>query len=143
MKVLVLALFILLPSLFSSDLTSLEVEITDIPSSQGVIRVAVFNQEAGFPDNPKKAYRILSIPAKKGSLTFTLDSLAEGQAIAISLLQDVNENGKLDTNMLGIPKEPYGTSNNPSAWRKPSFPEAKLLVKKDASPVVIVMKELM
>ncbi|MDN4165351.1 DUF2141 domain-containing protein [Cytophagales bacterium LB-30] len=143
MKALVLALLWVLPSIFPADNVSLTVTITDIPSSKGVIRVAVFNQADGFPDENKKAYRILSFPAQKGSLSFTLDSLTLGETIAISLLQDENKNGKLDTNMLGVPQEPYGTSNNPSPWRKPSFYEAKLTVKNNAPPVVIVMKELM
>ena len=33
----------------------------------------------------------------------------------MTVYHDVNDSGKLDTNWIGIPKEPVGVSNNPKA----------------------------
>ncbi len=39
------------------------------------------------------------------------------------LTHDENDNGKLDTNLVGMPVEGYGFSNNPQVMRKPTFDE--------------------
>ena len=52
--------------------------------------------------------------------------LAYGQ-YAIAVYHDKNKNGLLDTNMLGIPLEEYGFSNNargrfgPASWSQAKF----------------------
>ena len=49
---------------------------------------------------------------------------------AVSVRHDENLNGKLDTNFLGIPKEGYGASNNPSKkLREPTFDEGRIELK--------------
>jgi uncharacterized protein (DUF2141 family) len=44
-------------------------------------------------------------------LTIVFDSIPAGE-YAVSLYQDENDNGKLDTGAYGIPTEKYGCSNN-------------------------------
>ena len=45
---------------------------------------------------------------------------------------DVNENGKMDTNFIGIPKEPIGISNNAKGFMgPPKFNNAKFLLNKN------------
>jgi uncharacterized protein (DUF2141 family) len=45
---------------------------------------------------------------------------------AVAVLHDENGNGKMDTNILGIPKEGHGASNNPAPKRRPpTFEEAQ------------------
>jgi uncharacterized protein (DUF2141 family) len=58
----------------------------------------------------------------------------EAGAYAISIFQDENRNGELDSNFIGIPKEPYGFSNNLKKMRPPSFEEA--LFEYEANEVV-------
>ncbi|MET0808503.1 MAG: DUF2141 domain-containing protein, partial [Pseudoxanthomonas sp.] len=41
---------------------------------------------------------------------------------------DENGNGKLDTNVMGMPLEGYGFSNNPQVMRKPTWDEARFTV---------------
>ncbi len=45
--------------------------------------------------------------------------------IAISVVEDTNNNGKLDATFVGFPKEPWGVSNNAPA-HAPSFVEAAI-----------------
>ena len=48
---------------------------------------------------------------------------------ALSVLQDLNGNRKLDTNFLGIPTEPSGSSNDaPARWSAPKFRDAAFTV---------------
>ncbi|MEN8835700.1 MAG: DUF2141 domain-containing protein [Polaribacter sp.] len=42
------------------------------------------------------------------------------------MFYDENNNGKMDTKLFGVPKEPYGFSNNAKGFMgPPSFEEAK------------------
>jgi uncharacterized protein (DUF2141 family) len=55
----------------------------------------------------------------------TLKNLPRG-VYAVSVFHDENMNGRLDKNVLGIPKEGYGASNNPrKSMGPPKFAEAK------------------
>ena len=49
-----------------------------------------------------------------------------------------NMNRKIDKNFIGIPKEGYGTSNNPKkAWHEPRWNEAKFSVSRPAETITI------
>lgn len=84
----------------------------------------------------------------KNALSATREKIKNGQAqsafylppgwYAVSVVHDQNNNAKLDKNFLGLPKEPYGFSNNPNSLGKPSFEEVKF--KMDANPKVIEVK---
>ena len=53
-------------------------------------------------------------------------------------MHDENDNGKLDTNFMGIPVEGYGFSNNPQVMRRAFFSEAKFDV--TGAPTAIVVR---
>ena len=61
------------------------------------------------------------------SLRVTLHDLAPGP-YAIRLFHDANGNDELDTNILGIPTEGYGFSNDAGRFGPPSFEEAAIHV---------------
>lgn len=108
---------------------SIVVKVEGTRNSKGVVRVALFNSEKGFPSDGQKAFKNISVPAKEGVVQLTVDNLPAGN-YAISLLHDENENGVLDTNVVGYPKEGYGASNNNlPAFRAPNFKEAAFEVK--------------
>ena len=51
---------------------------------------------------------------------------------AVSAFHDINDNKKMDTNFLGIPKEPTGMSNNAKGFMgPPKYKDAKFKVLKD------------
>ncbi|GCD80314.1 DUF2141 domain-containing protein [Schleiferia thermophila] len=52
---------------------------------------------------------IIPVENKKATIRFT--DLSAG-SYSVEAFHDQNNNGKLDTNPFGIPKEPYGFSNN-------------------------------
>ncbi len=102
----------------------LTVNLKNISSSKGKMLLALFNKEEGFPGTPQKAFRILDVPASKPSITLTINQIPPG-TYALAVFHDVNSDGELNTNFLGIPKEDYGFSNNArSKFRAPYFNEA-------------------
>ena len=69
------------------------------------------------------------VPVSDTMIEWQIDDLAYGQ-YAIAVYHDKNKNGKLDTNILGVPIENYGFSNNARGKFGPaSWGEAKFLVK--------------
>ncbi|NOY48484.1 MAG: DUF2141 domain-containing protein [Chlorobi bacterium] len=61
---------------------------------------------------------------ENGKATVTFSNVASGM-YAIMVLHDENENGRMDFQDNGMPKEDYGTSNNPMSYGPPQFAESK------------------
>ena len=71
-------------------------------------------------------------------LSVQFDNLPEGE-YAVSVFHDLNSNGKLDSNAVGMPTEPYGFSNNAAGnFGPPSFDAAK--IKLDQSKTAISIR---
>lgn len=98
------------------------VEIGNLPSNEGNLRIAVFNKAEGFRDEKyaiqKKPFKI--VPNER---TYSFENLVPGK-YAIAVYHDRNNNGKLDTNFMGIPTEAYGFSNDVMGWFGPPEFEA-------------------
>lgn len=106
---------------------TLTIKVTGARNAKGRIGIALFQGEAGFPGDTSKALRVqqAEIDGKTLSAQVTLKDIPQGE-YAVSVFHDENMNGKLDKNMLGIPKEGYGASNNPpQRMHASTFDEAK------------------
>lgn len=99
----------------------------------GRVYVSVFNNEKGFKDRtPNKR---LVIDTGKPDLTAELD-LPDGDYV-ISAYQDENGNQKLDTNLIGIPKEKFGFSNYQGKNAPGSFDRHKVCLRGNSRVVCI------
>lgn len=113
--------------------------IDGVTSDKGKVLVAIFNKSAGFPSESNKAVLLKDAKAVKGRVEIPLDNLPAG-TYAIACFHDANGDGELNTNLLGIPKERYGFSNNARpGFRAPTFAEAAVNLA-DNSTVVIKIK---
>ena len=144
-----LPLFLLLSALSapaSAEPTSppkgtIEVYIDNIRSADGTIGVALFNNKKGFPDNNSKAIEGTSVPARKQCVVL-FRNVPYG-TYAVSVLHDENGNGKMDKGFLGIPKEGFGTSNNPKLkMGPPSFSDSRFNLDRQKMTLNIDMKYL-
>jgi uncharacterized protein (DUF2141 family) len=127
--ILVFLLWVPFPSLTAqtNDTGTLAVRITGARNTKGKIGVTLFQDAQGFPDNTSKAVRQQSVDIDPNTMSaqVTFKDLPQG-TFAVSVLHDENGNGKMDKNFVGMPKEGYGASNNPSKKRRaPTFDEAK------------------
>jgi acyl-CoA reductase-like NAD-dependent aldehyde dehydrogenase/uncharacterized protein (DUF2141 family) len=91
----------------------LRLEVQIPAKAHGTLAYLVFDSPQGFPEDASKAIRRGFIPCR-GTETVHIDAgdLPPGH-YAVSVYLDENQNGKLDINFIGIPKEPVGASNNP------------------------------
>jgi uncharacterized protein (DUF2141 family) len=103
---------------------SLEVKVVGFQPGKGILRVCLFDSEDTFFNNAM-ACAIKVTPSNEQSITLRFSKKVPAGKYAIAVYQDINKNGILDRNWLGIPSEPYGFSNNPSTlFGPPSFQKA-------------------
>lgn len=108
----------------SANEGELIVQIEGIKKVEGNIGLLVFTKDGGFPDQAQNAILELEIKVTSKNMEVNLGHLPYGE-YAIALVHDVNANKALDKNLFGIPKEPFGFSNNKSIFfGLPDFEEA-------------------
>jgi uncharacterized protein (DUF2141 family) len=125
----------------TKDTATLTVRVTGARNTKGKIGVTLFQNAQGFPDDTSKAIRqdSVEIDPKTMSAQVTFKDLPQG-TFAISVLHDENGNGKMDKNFVGMPKEGYGASNNPSKKRRaPTFDEAKFSLNTSEQAIEITL----
>ncbi|MBL7863631.1 MAG: DUF2141 domain-containing protein [Cyclobacteriaceae bacterium] len=102
-----------------------EVVIDHVRDTTGMIRVGVFKDEASFLKKPVTA-RV--VKATAGKVVAVFENVPPGE-YAVSIIHDSNRNGKLDSNLFGMPKEGFGFSNNVmGSFGPPGFDKAKVVV---------------
>lgn len=112
------------------------VKIHNLESNDGKVYVALYNSEASFLDKGFKA-TFSKIENKSCEVTFT--NVPQG-IYAISMFHDENDNNKLDSNFLGIPKEDYGCSNNARGFMgPPNWKDAKFELKNESLTQIITL----
>jgi uncharacterized protein (DUF2141 family) len=101
----------------------LAVTVTDLPSDAGTLRAAVYADAASFNAQQNPVAALILKPQGK-MVRFTLGDLPPGR-YALAVFHDLNDNGKLDTNLLSMPTEPWGFSNGAVGnFGPPSFDQA-------------------
>jgi uncharacterized protein (DUF2141 family) len=107
----------------SAPSASIQVQVLGVESENGEIGCALFHSAEGFPMSPERAITRWHPPGK-GSATCHFEDLEPG-SYAVAVSHDVNANRRTDTNLLGIPVEQWGVSNNVRpTLRAPRFDEA-------------------
>lgn len=116
----------MLASLPGAALTgSLDIEVTGLRSTKGVIQICVTADAGQFPDC--RAGRGIKRTISAATPRLRLEGLAAGQ-YAVAVIHDANANAKLDT-MFGIPREGFGFSRNPAiGFGPPRFSSAQFPV---------------
>lgn len=109
---------------------TLEIEITNVKSSEGTIYVSVYDKEESYNDDLNSIAEA-GIRAKVGVQTVVIDELPPGE-YAFKLLHDENDNEDIDFNFFGIPTEGYAFSNNAEGFfGQPKFEDAEFMLKGD------------
>ena len=111
----------------AASAATLTIQITEISEPKGKLMVKLVASGAAYAGEQKPtAVQAVDVTSKT-PISLKFADLAPG-TYAVMVMQDENGNGQLDSNMVGIPKEGYGFSNNPRVMRKPTFDESKFVV---------------
>jgi uncharacterized protein (DUF2141 family) len=83
-----------------------------VTSDQGKIYVWVYDKKDDWLSDRYRTQKFVTVAGNRQGDRVTLDLLLPAGEYALSVFQDVNDNGKLERNFIGMPKEPAGLSNN-------------------------------
>lgn len=104
-----------------SDSAAIVVQVQGFTVSEGVVEIGLYASQAGWDADEALTERVGIVD---GVAQVRFESLRPGP-YAIRLFHDVNADGAFNTNLMGIPSEPYGFSNNPRPrFRGARFDEA-------------------
>lgn len=102
--------FLLAALSFQTMAQSVQIRIINLKDSAGIINLAIYRDAGSFDDDkPFMARKFDKRLVKNGELSVSI-SLEEG-VYGIALLDDKNDDGRMEYNILGIPKEGFGFSD--------------------------------
>jgi len=126
-KVSILTVLVVSLSATTSLFAQSKVEITvkNLQEIKGTVRMAVYSGEGSFMKNSLTSKEV-KVTAREVTIIF--ENVKPGE-YAISTYHDIDDNKELNTGFMGIPKEPYGFSNDArGTFGPPSYKEAKFKV---------------
>jgi uncharacterized protein (DUF2141 family) len=118
---------------------SLIVEVAGWQKAVGQVGIAVYNSRDTWLDD-KATFRTTLMETRGTNVEWEFAKLPKGD-YAVAAFHDVNNDGKLNRNLLGIPSEPYGFSNGvrgrfgPARWE-----QARISVTDGTMRIVIAVK---
>lgn len=104
---------------------SLTITLENVKDSSGVIMLQLMQGEEEF-NGATPAFASYLQRAQQGTMTFQSNNLPNGY-FAVRIMHDLNGNGELDSNFVGMPTEPWAMSNNargnfgPPTWEQVKF----------------------
>lgn len=124
-------IFINITTVFAQENKANEivVNISNLSSNKGQALIGLYNSKESFLGNGFKHFKT-KIENHRCKVVFK--NVPNG-TYAISLFHDENENNKMDTNFMGIPKEDYGCSNNAKGFMgPPKWEDAKFKINSES-----------
>lgn len=115
----------------ASSGSNLTVNFSGIEDGPGTIYMVVFDSEEAYANQGVPAFT-RAIPVSSDEVSVTIPDVKNG-TYAIKSFLDSNDNQQMDTNLVGLPKEQYGFSNNAGRFGPASFEEAAFKVEGDNS----------
>lgn len=122
----------------SPETCEVSLEIANVSPQSGAVYLAVYNSEKGYKKGEAFLSRKVAADERVAKLSL---SLPEGEYL-FSVYQDLNENGKLDTNIVGMPKEPVGLSNYSGKGIPGGFDKLKLAISGTAATVTVTLVKI-
>ncbi len=135
-----IVLLVVLFAALSINAQTLIVEIGGIRNNYGKIVLSVFTDNNGFKKDEsvfEKSYNKSDLDAAKMLVEINIDNGIYG----IAILDDENSNGKMDYNLIGIPKEGYGFSNfYHTVMIRPKFEDFSFIINNKNETIQVRLK---
>jgi len=115
-------------SALAADANNLRVVATNVKTDQGKLYVWVYDKKDDWLSDRYRTQKSVTVADNRQGDKVTVELLLPAGEYALSIFQDVNDDGKLARNFIGLPKEPAGLSNNlrpkfgPPKYKDAAFP---------------------
>lgn len=126
----IIAMLISMATLFAQESKnfSIEVEITDIDSSDGQMLIGLYNTENEWLESPFKGMYGKIVNGRCQAVFYDIPN----GTYAISVFHDEDSDRKLDA-ILGVPSEDTGSSNNaPAKFGPPKWQDARFKLNRES-----------
>lgn len=138
MKVILACVLMLASGFVFAQNIETTVTITGIQADGTAVLVALFDSEQNLKKNKPAATLTFNGSADSASATV---NLPEGDYY-VTAYQDLNGNDKLDTRLLGIPKEPVGIANYDGKGIPGGFDKHKLRIDAANRAVTVALHKI-
>ena len=107
---------------------NLTINVSGLKNNTGTLTAELYSSKEKFL---KTFYKKGSTAIKSNTASFTFSDIPKGE-YTVMVYHDENNNGKLDKNFIGMPKEPVACSNNAKGFMgPPKYDDAKFTVSVD------------
>ena len=110
-----------------NDGVTITVTVQNVTSNDRGVLFALYTEDIFMKGQPVQSAKG-EITDGKTTITFT--NVSQG-VYGITCVHDANDNGKMDFEPNGMPKENYGVSNNNMSFGPPSWTDAKFSVENE------------
>ncbi|MCX6224142.1 MAG: DUF2141 domain-containing protein [Bacteroidia bacterium] len=127
---------------FYQEKTILDIEINSIRKPKGVIILSIYTGPEQYPYHPARTYVVKKDSLTKGILQTSIKDLSPGE-YGLCLLDDENQSGEMENNMIGMPTEGFGFANNVKPFlKRPEYDRIifKLLPGKNRMQLIVRYK---
>ena len=114
----------------------LTVQITNVTSEEGQIILAIYNSSENY--DKRIAFQEVRLKPEIDTVIFETN-VPDGEYL-VMLVHDINNNGKLDTSFIGMPKEPVGLSNYDGKGIPGKFKKHKFSVNENTEIIIPLNK---
>jgi uncharacterized protein (DUF2141 family) len=123
--------------------TELTVVVVGLASDAGVIRMALFASEHAYDaGEAEDSIRKKKLTIENKTAQHSWSGLGPGH-YALRVFHDRDEDGELDSDWMGRPKEPFGFSNDPKLrFGPPSFEETRFELGSEPLTVKVKLQEM-
>jgi uncharacterized protein (DUF2141 family) len=111
-----------------------QVDVLPLRPGQGHLMLAAYGSADTFGKQPLATWRL---PAGEAQMRFQWCGVT-GDAVALTGYQDLDSDGKMGRNFVGIPTEPWGSSGTPGSFG-PSWDTGRVAL--DGQPIVVRMSQ--
>jgi uncharacterized protein (DUF2141 family) len=108
-------------------------QFTGLKRGEGSLMIAVYGSAETYLKKPVWAK---AVKVDQDAMTVPMCDVKSAE-VAITAFQDLNNNGKLDSNPMGIPSEPYGASGKPAMFSAPTWADTKVPLAGSAAPIIV------
>lgn len=112
---------------------TIQIKVSNIKEVKGTLKVALYDNEENF-NNSSNPVKTAEISVDKNVIEYVFENIEINKYYAIAVHHDANNNGEIDKNIFGIPKEGFCFSNNAmGSFGPPTYNDCKFEVKKGTS----------